>query len=156
MTRLTLLVALCVLAAWSALPNRCLVCGETLTGTGDTVIRHRGREVAICARAPCLPAWTANAEQFFRRVQARSALFDEEAMADRQVSAVWIVVGLSMLLATLVGAVWGYLAIGRKVPVTHAPRSCPHCKVTVHPSATECSACGAQLQATIESEIARA
>jgi hypothetical protein len=156
MTRLALLCALCVLSAWSAVPERCLVCGETLIGTGDTVIRHRGREVAICARPPCLPAWTANPEPFFRAVQARSALFDEEAMGGRQVSVGWIVAGLCVLLATLVGAASGYLAIGRKVPVTHAPRSCPHCKAAAHPSATACPACGARLQAVVEAEVARA
>ena len=156
MTPPALLCAVLALCASAALPERCLVCGETLSGAGDTLLRHRGREVTICARPPCLPAWQADPERFFQRVQARSALFDEEAAGDRQVSLAWIVLGACVLLAVVGGAVWGCLAVGRKAPLTHAPRSCPRCGAAVHPAAPRCAACGAELQAVVEAETARA
>jgi hypothetical protein len=43
-----------------------------------------------------------------------------------------------------------------KVPVTHAPVSCPQCGYANHPSAKTCANCGSKLQPQMESEVARA
>ena len=153
--RLALLSALVLLAAWTLPSARCIVCDGPMTGTGDTFLQHRGRDVAICGMAPCLPKWTADPELFFRKVQARSALFDEEAMEGRQLPDGWLVLGFGVLACIVGGAVWASIVV-RKVPLTHAPKPCPHCKSAVHPAAKACRVCGATLDASVEAEIARA
>lgn len=42
-----------------------------------------------------------------------------------------------------------------KVPVTRAPQPCPRCGTPNHPSAAACSACGAVLEPSVTSEVAR-
>ncbi len=43
-----------------------------------------------------------------------------------------------------------------KVPATLAPRACPHCGGTNHPSASHCTACKRSLKPAVEPETARA
>jgi hypothetical protein len=43
----------------------------------------------------------------------------------------------------------------RKVPVTHAPLTCPSCGASNHPSATYCPGCGVRLHPNISSEVER-
>jgi hypothetical protein len=42
-----------------------------------------------------------------------------------------------------------------KVPTTSAPVSCPACGYNNHPSAKKCAGCGNQLEAQMQSEVAR-
>lgn len=42
-----------------------------------------------------------------------------------------------------------------KVPTTYAPRTCPHCGSTNHPSAAFCTGCGAELHPFVSSEVVR-
>ena len=42
-----------------------------------------------------------------------------------------------------------------KIASTYSPQACPKCAAENHPSARECSACGAKLNPTMESEAAR-
>jgi len=43
-----------------------------------------------------------------------------------------------------------------KIPTTHAPVACTACGQPNHPSATRCGGCGAGLEPSVESEVARA
>lgn len=43
-----------------------------------------------------------------------------------------------------------------KVPITRAPRPCPHCGASVHPAARSCGSCGAELEPLVEAETERA
>ena len=70
------------------------------------------------------------------------------------------VAGLLVLLAAGKGdtttAVAGIPAGLAKVPTTHNPRACAQCGHLNHPSADACAHCTVPLQATAQSEVARA
>lgn len=87
------------------------------------------------------------------------------AVRRRQAFGLWLVVGF---VGNLVGLVLVYFCVPkgsepfglmkssgalRKLPQTHAPRPCPECSGSVHPSATRCTVCGASFEALIPSEL---
>ena len=42
-----------------------------------------------------------------------------------------------------------------KIPVTLPPVKCPKCGAENHPSARQCTGCGARMQPTVDSEVDR-
>ena len=66
------------------------------------------------------------------------------------------VIALGVLLLTTSAEEGGAAPVGlRKVPRTRAPRPCPHCGATNHPSARACSSCGGALEPKAPAETER-
>ena len=93
----------------------CIVCNQPPLGRDDMMVRYRGREVMVCGKDPCLATWADDRGRAmaFRSVQARTALFDEEAMTGGPIGSGWLWLGLYIFAGTLVGGLCGYLAVGR-------------------------------------------
>ncbi len=89
----------------------CIVCGKSMTGINDESIGYLGRVIAVCGR--CGEKWAADPDRYFRKVQARAALFDEEAMRGGPISTGWLFFGVYMLTGTIVGGFCAYVAVGR-------------------------------------------
>ncbi len=95
----------------------CLVCGDAIVGPGLLLV-HRGRQVFLCSEA-CSNAFASSTETYFRRLQPRGALFDEEAWtASGTLNDAWLWLGLYVLAGLLFGAACSYLAVNRGQPAT--------------------------------------
>jgi hypothetical protein len=103
--------------SWQVLDRRpgrgeaCLVCGQRIFGEEVVEIRYRGRTFHVAA--PMVAEFEADPEAYFRRLQARAALFDESAVEARPVASGWLIVGLYILIGLVAGALCAYLAVGK-------------------------------------------
>ena len=90
----------------------CIVCDMPI-GSDETAvtIRHRGRTVHVNTKL--LDRWNADPGRYFSKVQARSTLFDEEAVAASGVDHVWWKVGVYLVAGLIVGALCAYVAVNR-------------------------------------------
>ncbi len=175
--------------------EQCLVCRKRIFDEDVVEIRYQGRTFHV--GVPFFGDFKDDPERYFARLQARSALFDENAMRAPPMALGWLWLGLYVLTGLVFSAVCGYVAVSRslspipwffagllgnvaalvvllfaprgdpavwpggipgglrKVPTTRAPVACPQCASTNHPAAGRCSACGADLAPTVQSEAAR-
>jgi hypothetical protein len=80
---------------------------------GDDVveIRYRGRTFFVGAAR--LGDFEGDPEAYFRQLQARAGLFDEEALQGRAATGGWLILGLYVLAGLLFAAWCGYLAVGK-------------------------------------------
>lgn len=173
----------------------CLACDMPIEGPIQTV-QHKGRRVHLHA-GDCVDHWLDHTDAVFAKVQARGALYDEQAVSVDGLGPGWLIFGIYVLGGLIFGAACAYVALARgmnaltwfilgfllnigaligllvmgrgdisiypagvprglrKIPITRLPQSCD-CGAANHPSASRCSACGATLTASIESEVARA
>ncbi len=209
------LVTMLTLApAWAAAPGeddleilgrvagsgeQCLVCRQAIHGAQVVEVRYKGRTFHV--KEEMSAELEADPEAYFRDLQSRAALFDEDALegamgTDRGHRG-WLLFGLYVLAGLGVGAICGGLAVARaqpalpwffaglmanvlalgallarprgddsrlpegipaglaKVPLTRAPRSCPHCGHPNHPAARGCAGCAGALDPEIEAESLR-
>lgn len=102
---------------WQVLDRRvgegeqCLVCGQRIDGIDIVEVRYQGRTFFVAE--PMLPQFEADPEAYFRRIQARSALFDEAAVRARPIATGWLVAGLYVLAGLICGALAAYVAVGK-------------------------------------------
>ena len=92
--------------------RECLLCPSPL-GDSDTSVQHKGRTVYLHA-GKCEAHWRDHPEdqdKFFARLQARGALFDENALEASAVNWGWLIFGLYVLLGLVFGALCAYLAV---------------------------------------------
>ncbi len=101
---------------WTTLEERpgegeqCLVCGNAIVGEEIVEIRHRGRTFHVARKM--LGEFETDPDLYFRKIQARAALFDEEAMHQAPLAGGWLIFGLYVLVGLLFAALCAYLAVG--------------------------------------------
>ena len=89
--------------------EQCIVCGAVMTD-GDVVeLRYKGRVIHVAPQL--LEELLDDPDQYFHKMQARSALFDEESRGEP--SNVWLYFGLYVLAGLVFAALCGYLAVSR-------------------------------------------
>lgn len=91
--------------------EQCLVCGQRIFGLDVLELRYKGRTFHVAE--PMMADFQAEPERYFRKLQPRAALFDEEQVRQRPLASGWLVLGLYVLAGLLVGALTAYLAVGR-------------------------------------------
>ena len=90
--------------------ERCIVCGKVMRDGSIVELRYKGRSIHV---APdMLEALLEAPDTHFHKMQARSALFDEETHATPFGSA-WLWFGIYVLAGLVCAALCGYLAISR-------------------------------------------
>ena len=98
--------------------EQCLVCRQPVHGAAMLEVRYKGRVFHV--KAEMMDELRANPEIYFRLVQSRSALFDEDAlegaMGTEKRQRGWLFLGLYVLLGLSAGAVCGALAVSRALP----------------------------------------
>ncbi len=95
--------------------ERCIVCKQEIHGAEVLEIRYKGRRFFV--KAEMLDDFDAAPLDYFADLQARSGLFDERAVAAREMSLGWLAFGVYVVIGLVFSALCGYLAIGRG----HAP-----------------------------------
>lgn len=91
--------------------ERCIVCGMRIEGDEIVEVRYKGRTFHVAAKM--LDELETTPDVYFRKLQARSALFDERAMEGRETASGWLLFGGYVLLGLVFGALCAYLAVGR-------------------------------------------
>ncbi len=91
--------------------EQCLVCGQGIHGKEIVEVRYKGRTFHIAAGM--LEEFVATPETYFRNLEPRSGLFDEQAMPLATMSKGWLYLGLYVVIGLVFAALCGYLAIGR-------------------------------------------
>ncbi len=106
-----------VLDQFSGQGEQCLVCDKQVFGKDVVEIRYRGRVFHVVA-GEMFEIFGQDPERYFRKLQARSALFDESAVAptQKQMSVAWLGIGLYVLLGLIIGAACSYLAVAKGLP----------------------------------------
>lgn len=103
-------------APWTVLDEhpgsgeQCLVCGRRIYGEDVVELRYKGRTFHVAE--PMLGDFEEEPERYFRKLQPRAALFDEEQVRDRPLASGWLLFGLYVLAGLLCGALAAYLAVG--------------------------------------------
>lgn len=90
--------------------EQCLVCDKQIFDVEVVEVRHQGRVFHVAA-GEMFRLFAEDPETYFRKLQARSALFDELAVRPKQISVAWLGFGLYVLLGLVSGAVCAYVAI---------------------------------------------
>jgi hypothetical protein len=144
--------------------ERCIVCGMPLS-SNDTAIILRGRRIPVMKGMA--DTVLKNPEIYFKSVQARGALFQE----DFQGQSGAVSKGLAPISGFCLGfglSVFGYLYVLTrpsqttsldipaglaKVPVTQSPLACPQCGNTNHPAAASCAVCHVALSPQGHSDL---
>ena len=109
-------------ADWTVLDQRqgrgeqCLVCGKQMFGTDVVEVRLKGRTFHVAA-GMMLERFEQDPKQYFRKLQARSALFDESSIPPKQMSLFWLGLGSYVLTGLICGAACAYLAVAKGLPV---------------------------------------
>ncbi len=98
------------IGATSATAN-CIACNKPV-GPAGIQLQHRGRQVHVHAGV-CHEHWEADRDALFTPLQARGALFDEEAMPATTGDYGWLYFGLYVLAGLLAGALCAFIAISR-------------------------------------------
>ena len=103
---------------WEVLDQRpgdgeqCLVCGERIYGEDVVEIRYQGRTFHVAK--PLLGDFEGDPARYFAKLQARSALFDEESLAGpRPMALGWFWLGVYVLAGVICSAMCGYVAVCR-------------------------------------------
>ncbi len=101
---------------WEVLDQRpgvgeqCLVCGERIYGEDVVEIRYQGRTFHV--GRPFLGDFQEDPARYFAKLQARSALFDEESLAGpRPMALGWFWMGVYVLAGLVSSAMCGYVAV---------------------------------------------
>lgn len=94
--------------------ERCIVCKQEVHGDEVLEIRYKGRRFHV--KADMLDEFDAEPLAYFVDLQARSGLFDERAVATREMSLGWLAFGTYVVIGLVFSALCGYLAIGRGHP----------------------------------------
>lgn len=89
----------------------CIVCDTPIQAGNAVAIQHRGRVVHVNEKM--LADWEENPSQHFRKVQAQSALFDEESIGINRMNFGWLGLGVYVLVGLIVGGICAYMALGR-------------------------------------------
>lgn len=87
----------------------CLVCDKPILNTNAWIIRYRGRTVYI--NQNMWSEWERDADRYFRKVQARAALFDEQSLGPRALHGAWLGVGVYVLIGLVLGGQCAYTAL---------------------------------------------
>ena len=103
-------------AGWVVLDQRpgdgeqCLVCRKRVYGEDIVEIRFKGRTFFV--GKPFMGDFEADPARYFARIQARSALFDESALAAKRPMAFgWLWLGGYVLVGMLCSASCAYIAV---------------------------------------------
>lgn len=105
---------------WTVLEQRlgqgeqCLVCGEQIFDMDVVEIRYQGRVFHVSAML--LDQFEDNPDQYFAKLQSRSAFLDESSLSSRSLSWGWLIFGGYILLGLIFGAICGYKAITKALP----------------------------------------
>lgn len=92
--------------------EQCLVCGELIQGGEVVELRYQGRRFHVATKM--LEELLSDPDKYFGKLQARSALFDEEAYPKRnRMSPGWLYLGVYVLLGLVSAATCGFLAVNR-------------------------------------------
>lgn len=91
--------------------EQCIVCDTPILAGRAVEILHRGRVVHVNEKM--MPDWRQDANRYFRKVQARAALFDEESLAPRVLELGWLLFGVYVLVGLLAGGGCAYVAVAR-------------------------------------------
>jgi hypothetical protein len=90
--------------------EQCLVCRKRVYDEDVVEIRFKGRTFFV--GKPFMGDFEAEPARYFARIQARSALFDENALvADRPMAYGWLWLGVYILAGMLCAASCGYIAV---------------------------------------------
>jgi len=93
--------------------EQCIVCDQAIQGDEIIEVRYKGRSFYVAA--VMLGELEDDPDQFFKKLQARSALFDERSMEGRAMSTGWLLFGVYVLVGLVCAAICGYLAINRSL-----------------------------------------
>jgi hypothetical protein len=91
--------------------EQCLVCSLPIEGETAVEIRYKGRVFYV--KESMLDAFRADPDAYFRKLQARSGLFDEAAMAGPPMPGGWFFAGVYVAVGLVFGALCASLALGR-------------------------------------------
>lgn len=95
--------------------EQCLVCGQAIHEGEVAEVRYKGRTFFVAKKM--MGEFQGDPDAFFRKLQAKAALFDEGSMPDRQISGFWLLFGLYVLIGLLSAAVAGYIAVSKGLEV---------------------------------------
>ena len=90
--------------------EQCLVCDQRVFGKDVVEVRYQGRIFHVAA-GEMFQLFINDPELYFRKLRARSALFDERSVGRSSMNWGWLGFGLYVLLGLVVGAVCGYQAV---------------------------------------------
>ena len=91
--------------------EQCLVCSQAIEGETSVEIRYKGRVFHV--KESMLDAFRADPDAYFRKLQARSGLFDEAATDGPPMHSGWLYFGVYVAVGLLFGALCASLALGR-------------------------------------------
>ncbi len=92
--------------------EQCLVCGKLIHDGEVLELRYKGRRFYVAAAM--LEDLLKDPDRYFHKLQARSALFDEEAYRKAApMASGWLYFGFYVLAGLVCAAVCGYLAVSR-------------------------------------------
>ncbi len=90
--------------------EQCLVCDQRVFGKDVVEVRYQGRTFFVAA-GEMFELFIQDPEQYFRKLRARSALFDERGVGQSSMGWGWLGFGLYILLGLVIGAVCAYQAV---------------------------------------------
>jgi len=91
--------------------EQCLVCSKAIEGEEAVAVRYKGRIFHV--KESMLDELRRDPDAYFRKLQARSGLFDEVAMEGRPLETGWLAVGLYVVLGLVCGALSAGMALAR-------------------------------------------
>lgn len=91
--------------------EQCLVCSLAIEGETVVAVRYKGRLFHV--KESMLEELRRDPDAYFRKLQARSGLFDEEAVGPRPPRTGWMAVGLYVVAGLVCGALSFGLALRR-------------------------------------------
>lgn len=95
--------------------DRCIVCNTPLTPKNGLSLLVRGRRVTIDLEH--WPVFLNNQLIYFSDLQPKGALFQENAIQDRQINAGWFIFGIWVILALLSSAINAGLSLKKGLPI---------------------------------------
>ncbi len=94
--------------------EQCLVCRKRIFDEEVVEIRFQGRTFHV--GAPLMGDFVENPRFYFKRLQARTALFDESALEAPPMAVGWLWFGFYVLIGVIFSAVCGYVAVAKARP----------------------------------------
>ena len=91
----------------------CLVCRKPVFDENVFELRYRGRTFHV--GAPFMGDFEQDPRKYFSRIEARSALFDENATGQRPMAFGWMWLGIYVLAGLLCGAGCAYVAVTKSL-----------------------------------------
>lgn len=91
--------------------EQCLVCSQAIDGEMALVIRYKGRIFHV--KESMLDELRRDPDGYFRKLQARSGLFDEEAIGAEPPRTGWLAAGVYVVIGLVCGAVCAGMALAR-------------------------------------------